>query len=169
MWFPRPHGDQQLFFQLFKQIIVDFFTGNRLINPEPRFSLVFNRLRFGARRNLLWSVFPAPERFLPPLLFFCRRNHHYRLFCRFGSRACASSSSSVISSLAASSSALRQSLRFPLQPATLLAKPLRVDVFRQRQFFTFDSHWLRRSSTTGSGCATTSASGCAFSLQQPVQ
>ncbi len=169
MWFPRHIGDQQLFFQLFKQIIVDFLPRNRLINPEPRFSLVFSRLLSGAQRNLLWSVFPAPERFLHRLLFFCRRNHHYRLFCRFGASACASSSSSVISSLAASSSPLRQSLRFPLRPATLLAKPFGVDVLRQRQFFTFDSHWLRVSSTTGSGWATTSASGCAFYFQQPVQ
>ncbi len=74
-------GDQQLFFQLFKQIIVDLLPRNRLINPEPRFCFCFQQATFEAGEETFLSVFllsqrlggassaPAP---LPPL------------FCRFG-------------------------------------------------------------------------------------
>jgi hypothetical protein len=52
-------GNQQLLFQLFKQIIVDFLTAEQTDKSGTEVCLVSPRLRLRRAKNLLWSVFPA--------------------------------------------------------------------------------------------------------------
>ena len=78
-------GDQQLFFQLFKQIIVDLLTAEQADKSGTEILLRFQQATLEAGEEAFFCRFflLLSQRFKRRLVLG-RRHHYRRLFCRFG-------------------------------------------------------------------------------------